>query len=259
MIKSNCTQCGTEIIRKGQKAGVFCSLPCKAEWQRSQKPVGQSWLYQKYVVEGLGIYRIGRIVERDPKRVYEWLIGYGIPTRPRGWNPAQSDSKPYWDHDWLYQEYITKQRSAADIASDFECKENNILYFLAKLGIPRRTISEVRAVKYWGLSGEQNGMYGKTGVDNPRWRGGCTPERQALYSSQEWTEAAKTVWRRDSATCQRCKQSGQRYEGALHIHHIVSFANAALRTDPCNLVLLCDKCHWFVHSKKNTEGEFLHG
>ena len=40
-------------------------------------------------------------------------------------------------------------------------------------------------------------------------------------------------------------------EVKFNIHHIVSFANKDLRTDPNNLVLLCFKCHKWVHSKAN--------
>jgi len=167
------------------------------------------------------------------------------------------EPKPYWDREWLYQEYVVKERSAADIATEFGCRDTNILYFLDKHNIPRRSISEARAVKHWSLSGEQNGMYGVTGEDNPHWKGGCTPERQALYSSQEWAEVVRVVWERDQATCQRCRAREQDHEGAFHIHHIVSFADETLRTESSNLVLLCDKCHWFVHSRENTEGEFI--
>jgi len=167
------------------------------------------------------------------------------------------EKKPYWDRDWLYQEYIVKQRSAAEIAQDFDCKENNILYFLSKHSIPRRTIEEARAIKYWGLAGDANGMYGRTGEENPNWRGGCTPERQALYASQEWADAVQEVWRQDQAACQRCGVKEQEHDGAFHIHHIVSFENEALRAVVGNLVLLCDQCHHFVHSKENIDGEWI--
>ena len=46
-------------------------------------------------------------------------------------------------------------------------------------------------------------------------------------------------------------------KGKLHVHHIVSFAEEEYRVDPDNLVLLCVKCHRFVHSKKNIEREFI--
>jgi len=35
--------------------------------------------------------------------------------------------------------------------------------------------------------------------------------------------------------------------------------NKELRTDPNNLVLLCEVCHNFVHSKLNKNREFLGG
>ena len=96
-------------------------------------------------------------------------------------------------------------------------------------------------------------MYGKTGEANPNWKGGVTPERQALYSSLEWAEVVKVVWARDKAICQRCGEPGK------HIHHIVSFAVPELRADADNLILLCRDCHSWVHSRKNTEGEFVKG
>lgn len=43
----------------------------------------------------------------------------------------------------------------------------------------------------------------------------------------------------------------------MHIHHIIPIENKEYRTDIKNLILLCSKCHGFVHSKKNTDKEFL--
>lgn len=164
--------------------------------------------------------------------------------------------KLYWDKAWLTQEYVELEKSASEIAKEQGCKENNIHYFLKKHNIPTRTIAEARAIKYWALTGEANGMAGRTGSANPRWRGGVTPERQAIYASREWATAVKAVWKRDRATCQRCgarKDKSNRF----HIHHIGSFADfPALRTDVDNLVLLCHPCHSWVHSKANKGGEF---
>ena len=101
-------------------------------------------------------------------------------------------------------------------------------------------------------------MYGRNGADNPNWKGGVTPERQALYSSQEWASVVQQVWQRDQATCQRCGlKAGTRGGDSFHIHHIISFAVKDLRLDLDNLVLLCRDCHSWVHSKANTGKEFL--
>jgi len=164
--------------------------------------------------------------------------------------------KPYWDKDWLIHEYINLQKSAKEIAENMGCKENNILYFLKKHEIPTRQMVDIRAIKYWGVSGEDNPMCGKTGEQNPNWLGGVTPERQAFYLSQEWKSACSSVWARDKATCQRCDIKASS-ELTFHIHHIVSFSSKELRGDINNLVLLCESCHHFVHSNKNIEKDFI--
>lgn len=162
----------------------------------------------------------------------------------------------HWDRDWLYCEYVTKSRSASDIATDAGCTENNILYWLAKHGIPRRAMREIRAKKTWGLRGASNGMYGQTGDKNPRWKGGCTPERQAFYSSPEWVDAVKSVWSRDRGVCRECGVKSSRKD-AHHIHHIASFRFKETRCDLANLVLLCPRCHRWVHSRRNIERKWL--
>jgi len=167
--------------------------------------------------------------------------------------------KPYWDRNWLLREYVIYQRSAKEIADEFGCIENNILYFLHKHGIKTRTVAEVRAIKHWGMFGPENGMYGRSGEDNPNWRGGITPERQAFYCSREWKAVIPLVWERDGARCARCNIHRRDAEQPYHIHHIVSFADEDLRCDLDNLVLLCRDCHSFVHSNENKENEFLKG
>jgi len=167
------------------------------------------------------------------------------------------EEKPYWNEEWLRQEYVRKQRSMSEIAEEFDCTTNNIHYFLQKHEIERRDISEAREIKHWGAEGEENGMYEATGEDNPNWKGGVTPERQSFYSSQEWAEACQTVWKRDNATCQRCDVEHAEYNDDFHIHHIVSFKVEELRADPDNLVLLCEDCHHWVHSSDNEDNEFL--
>lgn len=166
------------------------------------------------------------------------------------------EEKPFWNREWLQTEYVDKQRSAAEIANEFGVTEAAIFFWMRKHNIPRRTVSEAREVKHWGLSGEVNGMFGRKGEQNPRWRGGVTPERQALYSSTEWARAVRAVWKRDKGYCQRC---GQHYTviGEMHIHHLVSFAVKELRTEVLNLLLICEPCHNWIHSKDNIQNDFI--
>lgn len=255
MNTTQCAWCGTEIVRHGARPGRFCSVDCKSQWQRTQKPVSREWLYERYVVEGRSTYQIAREVGRDPKSVHNWLVDLGIPTRTRGW-VAQPSDRPHQRPDWLREQYVERQRSASSIAAECGVTTENILFFLRRFNIARRTISETREVKHWGAAGAANPMFGKRGAEVPSWKGGVTPERQAFYSSPEWTAVAKAVWARDHATCQRCDQRITKRK-AFAIHHIASFAVRELRAEITNLVLLCTACHRWVHSKKNTDGAFI--
>ena len=165
------------------------------------------------------------------------------------------EHRPYWEKDWLYNEYVVKGRSLGEIAAEYNITEPAIRFWARKHGIPTRTTSEARKIKHWGVSGVENGMHGATGDKNPNWKGGVSPERQSLYSSQEWSDAVKFVWKRDNATCQRCGKQKLSDE-CFHIHHIITFAVKELRAAPSNLVLLCKECHNFVHSTKNINKEF---
>lgn len=268
MVKSHCEWCGVEVKRGGTRPGRFCSFACKGAWQRTQKPVDEAWLRQKYVDEGLSTYQIAAIVGRNPKQVYNWLLGYDIKTRERQWDmesvvsrvARQSASvQPFHSEEWLRCEYGEKRRSAREIADQFGVTAANILHWLRRFGIPRRTTREIRATKHWGMTGAANGMYGRRGADHPNWQGGRTPERQAFYSSQEWKQALIEVTRRDGNVCCRCgvKSYGRKGRKSYHIHHIVSFSVPELRTELSNLVTLCGVCHRWVHSRQNVDREFL--
>ena len=158
----------------------------------------------------------------------------------------------------MKREYVTLGRTAADIASAFGITEAAILFWLRKHGIPRRTTREIRANKHWGLTGADNPMWNLRGELNPNWRGGGTPERQAFYASDGWRVACSAVWKRDNATCQRCRMHRDYSPDVpFHIHHVIPFGNKAHRADVSNLVLLCEVCHRFVHSRRNTSREYL--
>lgn len=164
--------------------------------------------------------------------------------------------KPYWDKGWLYRQYVVLGKSSADIAKEFGCRDSNIQYFLKKFNIQARTTSETRRLKHWGQTGVDNPMWNKKGEFNPNYKGGITPERQSFYVSREWKSACSHVWKRDNATCQRCGIK-RNTDMPFHVHHIKSFSDAELRADADNLVLLCEACHRWVHSKGNLNNDYI--
>jgi 5-methylcytosine-specific restriction enzyme A len=169
------------------------------------------------------------------------------------WRPK----KEHWGKEWLFNEYHNKQMSTSEIAKQVGCQEANILYWMRKHGIKRRTINEARKIKKWGSAGKQNGMYGRCGSKNPRWIDGSSTLRQTMYARSFWKELAKAVYERDGYKCLRCGAT-HTVKNKLHAHHVKKWAgNPESRFELKNIVTICQSCHNFIHSKENTKNEFL--
>lgn len=219
MVKSKCKFCKKEIIRGGTISGIFCSLSCKGKWQMTQKPVDKEWLEQKYVIEKLSTYDIAKIVKRDPKGVYCWLKGYGIPTRKRGDNLINNGIDNYGNKIKL-----------GIVDNPFKGKTHSEK--------TKKLLSEKASCPKPYLRGNKNGMYGKKGRLSPSWRGGLTPLRQKMYSNSKWKKAALQAWKDCEGKCVICEGKGE------ELHHKLCFSlfpEFALDTE--NLFVVCKKCH----------------
>ena len=236
-IKCVCALCGKEIERKKQSVYVekhFCSMKCKAEYQRMAKPVTKEWLIEHYVVKRMNTTEIGKIVNRNPKSVWNWLKDFEIPTRPRGGKSSPGSFK--------------KGNISPTSGTH---RPEYIKEILRKARKDKPNLPHLCGGKHW--------LDGKLPEDHPNWNGGCTPERQVFYSSKQWKEIIPKVWHRDNATCQLCGMMKKANRGVqFDIHHIVSFSNKSKRASLSNLVLLCRPCHLWVHSSKNNEGVLIH-
>lgn len=185
-----------------------------------------------YIEQQLGCPEIGCMFERDASTVRNWLLQAGIPTRPRG-----SDVR---------QHFKPGQRSA--FSGRTHSAETRL-----KIGAKSKGRELPRGDDHWlrKVPPEQN----------PNWKGGATPERQAFYRSPEWKAACRAVWMRADACCERCRLNWRTVDRkttpTFHVHHVWSFQIRETRANPALLVLLCRPCHLFVHSKANVTREFL--
>lgn len=173
--------------------------------------------------------------------------------KPTEWNrakkkwrlyiPGHREHQVFRNREWLYNEYVVRNRTIAEIGADAGVYASTIGNWLRKHGIPTRNMSEARIGR-------------SVGPKNPAWKGGVTPERQRLYKSQKWLKLIKSIYRRDNYTCQRCGTT-KNYPRKFHVHHITPWAECeALRFDHDNLITLCHDCHHWVHSLENDEGWF---
>ena len=146
--------------------------------------------------------------------------------------------KPFWDKEWLEKEYHQKDRTSLEIGKQFNVSENAILFWIWKHKLKRKSMSEIRSRKYWGLRGKKNGMYGKRGKLHPNWQGGSTPYRQKVYASSEWRELARQIWAETKGKCQFCFKKGK------EIHHLLPVAPfPELIMVKWYLCLICKNCH----------------
>lgn len=79
-----------------------------------------------------------------------------------------------------------------------------------------------------------------TGLRNPNYIDGRTPENKKIRASQEYKNWRRLVFERDKFTCQHCGQIGWE----LHADHIKPFSQYPdLRLDLSNGRTLCRSCH----------------
>lgn len=230
--KRSCDHCAAIILRYPTSSGTyFCDTSCKASWQSSQwasRRPSPEWLREAYWVKKMDCVQIGKDLGQDPKTIWLWLRNAGIETRKRGTTGNHRFVKrPYWKGRKLPKRM--RQR-----LSEWHKQNGRCPAF----------INGVHWLKHY------------KGRKPASWRGGVTAERQAFYSTPAWKKAASEVWARDRKRCRRCgaKHSGKE---PFDIHHIAPFSVKHLRCELTNLILVCEQCHYWIHSKENRRKKFI--
>ena len=111
----------------------------------TQKPHDtESWVRQKYVMEGLSMRQVAELAGCHESSVRTRLLRFGIPIRSRSkaLALARRPADLRGDRDWLYQRYVVEQRSARMVGELAGCSETAIYRALRRFGIPSRTIAE---------------------------------------------------------------------------------------------------------------------
>jgi hypothetical protein len=192
-------------------------------------------LRDQYEVQRRDCVQIGRDLKCDPKTAWQWIRDAGIETRKRGFGHPEN--------------LFTKGQHSAFAGRKHSTES------LKKIEQATRARGGVPYLKdgvHW--------LKGQSGAVNPHWKGGITPQRQTFYRSPEWKACVRAVWKRDDARCQRCGldyRTVNRKIRRFDLHHVDSFVIVERRSNLDNVVLLCESCHDWVHSRENTAKLFL--
>ena len=171
-------------------------------------------------------------------------------------------SKKLISKEYLLEQYVNKDRSLEDIASDLgigretvrqRCLEYGIAikpkYRKITNGVFGFKVGHVSWLRGKKMTKEQKSKLnvvglslGRTEKYNSIYKGGIT-SKDKLERMRFRNEVQKLVFERDNYTCQLCGGVG----GKLQVDHIQSWANYVdKRFDMNNCRTLCMSCHYFI-------------
>jgi 5-methylcytosine-specific restriction endonuclease McrA/DNA-binding CsgD family transcriptional regulator len=243
----------------------------------------EEWLretYQKHTMD-----EMAEMEGVSQATIYRWMKRHGIERQSRGC--AQAEGK-YKDEEWLREQYVKERRSTREIADDFDISAPTIQYWLKKHDIPIRHGGEAIKTQWEGANdrremqreiarqnltpwhemgeeiqqrvrarlsefwSENNPMEGRTGEQNPAWRGG-----HEKYYGSNWDEQRQRALNRDGYECQSCGEApNDPHELPVHHHVPIRWfknSDAHTREDAnqlWNLITLCSGCHGNIESKR---------
>ena len=229
----------------------------------------KNWLYQRYIIERLSTFEIGKICGVDNSIIFRALKRHRIKTR------SISESKKGEKHHMWGKHHSKEAKRKMSEAKKGDKNHNYGKKFSDK---HRRKLSEA-------TRGENNPLWGKhrskevkakiskankgkcpseetrqkmsearklkIGDKSPAWKAGITPFRIKICKTDKYQNWRNAVFERDDYTCQDCgAKNGNGKAVFLNAHHILAFAKyPEKRFDIDNGLTLCVECHNKTKSK----------
>lgn len=98
----------------------------------------ESWLHEQYVERERSTTDIASEIGCRRQTISKWLDKHDIEIRSQGLQ-SDGDTEQLHDKTWLYEQYITREKSMYDIAGELDCTASAVAYWLDKHDIETRS------------------------------------------------------------------------------------------------------------------------
>lgn len=96
----------------------------------------EKWLYEQYVEKQKTMIEVAQEADVTEPTIRSWMDKNGIERRD---SPREDlKQEPYKDEEWLYEQYVEKRKTAAEVAEEVEVTGSTIRSWMEKNGIERR-------------------------------------------------------------------------------------------------------------------------
>lgn len=217
------------IYRERARAGV------QAVWDsRAAVYKDRDWLVDQYVTQRKTTEQIAAEIGCNHVTIWNWLRKFGVPIRGN----SPEDAK-YKDREWLYKQYVTKQKTTYQIATPLNVSQAVIWRWLKRFGI------ECRTQTHW-MSGDKSPMKRPevvakvSGENHYHWKGG---KSMAPYC-EKWTPSfRKRIRAFFGDVCVMCGMSAEENGEPLCCHHVHYNKRTCCDDSTPMFATLCRSCH----------------
>jgi hypothetical protein len=188
------------------------------------------WMYIEYIINKRTSNDIALELGTTYTTVIKVLRELNIEVRSSNVNKHMYHCKKILDKiddfDWMWCQYIDKNRSLREIGQELDVKGDTIQRALTRLGITLKEYDK----SYW-----------MTGCRNPQWRGGDSTEYCYKFNTK-FKEQVRNKFNRKCFECNKIDVIKKH-----HVHHIDYNKNSICNGKEWAFVPLCAKCHNKTH------------